>query len=308
MSLLREIQTDLMQEDSKIGPILLKLRFLASRLGSDVLEEWVKHESEGYPPDSEVPDYRRFDISYRGTFVSRASTLNDVPIPSRLIEHHASKAWIQHRMRDSIAVVDALLSGADGSDSLQIDASNLILLLQGKVYKSHSCISVTGDVSESSLEQLRYAVRTRMLELTIQLEKEIPAAAEITVGPMEKQTSAVDSDAVTQVVQQTILGNQTTIHSSGPAARISVNVVQGDVGSLTRSLIDGGIGEADARELAEIVASEEPESADQPFGVRAGDWFARNIAKAADGTWKAGMAVATKVATEAALKYWGLKP
>ncbi|WP_392664742.1 hypothetical protein [Amaricoccus sp. B4] len=59
MSLLREIQQSLMQEKSPIGPVLLKLRFLASRLGSDVLEEWIKYESEGYPSSSEVPDYRK---------------------------------------------------------------------------------------------------------------------------------------------------------------------------------------------------------------------------------------------------------
>jgi hypothetical protein len=38
MSLLREIQESLMQEGQSIGPILLKLRFLASRLGGDPLE------------------------------------------------------------------------------------------------------------------------------------------------------------------------------------------------------------------------------------------------------------------------------
>jgi hypothetical protein len=58
MSLLREIQASLMQGQD-IGPILLKLRLLASRLGSDLLEEWVKHESEGYPAHIDVPDYRK---------------------------------------------------------------------------------------------------------------------------------------------------------------------------------------------------------------------------------------------------------
>lgn len=49
MGLLSEIQASLMQQGQEIGPILLKLRFLASRLRSGPLEEWVKHESEGYP-------------------------------------------------------------------------------------------------------------------------------------------------------------------------------------------------------------------------------------------------------------------
>ncbi len=51
MSLLQQIQESVVEEGSDLGSILLKLRLLAARLGSDILEEWVKHESEGYPRD-----------------------------------------------------------------------------------------------------------------------------------------------------------------------------------------------------------------------------------------------------------------
>ena len=54
MSLLHQIQESVVQEGCDLGSVLLKLRLLAARLGSDVLEEWVKHESEGYPKDAEV--------------------------------------------------------------------------------------------------------------------------------------------------------------------------------------------------------------------------------------------------------------
>jgi len=49
MSLLQQIQESVVNEKAGLGSILLKLRLLASRLGSDLLEEWVKHETEGYP-------------------------------------------------------------------------------------------------------------------------------------------------------------------------------------------------------------------------------------------------------------------
>jgi hypothetical protein len=65
--------------------------------------------------------------------------------------------------------------------------------------------------------------------------------------------------------------------------------------------------ESDASELAKIVASEPGGNREEPFGTKAKRWIAKNIGKAADGTWKAGIAVATKVLTEAALKYYGLK-
>ena len=52
MSLLHQIQESVIQEGCDLGSVLLKLRLLASKLGSNVLEEWVKHESEGYPQDA----------------------------------------------------------------------------------------------------------------------------------------------------------------------------------------------------------------------------------------------------------------
>jgi hypothetical protein len=47
MSLLQEIQESVIQEGTEIGPVLLKLRLLAARLGSAELGEWVEYESEG---------------------------------------------------------------------------------------------------------------------------------------------------------------------------------------------------------------------------------------------------------------------
>ena len=73
------------------------------------------------------------------------------------------------------------------------------------------------------------------------------------------------------------------------------------------ALATAGVAEPDAEEFAKIVASEEPESKEEPFGIKARAWIAKNISKAADGTWKIGIAVATKVMTEAAMKYYGLK-
>jgi len=51
---------------------------------------------------------------------------------------------------------------------------------------------------------------------------------------------------------------------------------------------------------------EEPVSTQEPFGEKAKNWIAGNLIKAAKGTWSVGISVATKVLTEAAMKYYGL--
>lgn len=305
MPLLHEIQESVVQEGADLGSILLKLRFLASRSGSDVLEEWVKHESEGYPNDVEVPPYRIVGVSYKGTFSGPfGSGIQNAPIPIHLIKKFAGESWVSFEVRESIAGVDELVGGSAESGSLGIDASNLILLLQGKVYANYACNSVSETISRTSLTEIQQAVRGRILELTLELEKSIPAAADVAFGASKGRDT--NPEKVQQISQQIIYGNVTTAVAEDHGSNISVNVNERDSDSFVKHLVESGIGEEDANSLAAILETEEPEGEQEPFGNKARNWIASNLKKAADGTWKTGLSVATAVITEAAKKYYGL--
>lgn len=306
MSLLTEIQASLL-EGREIGPILLKLRFLASRLGSDVLEDWVKHESEGYPSDVEVPSYRKIGIAYAGTFSGPlGSGMRNAPIPSYLVEKYAGPQWTSFEVRESVSAIDDLIASGE-KGTLTINASNLILLLQGHVYEDYACNSVVGTVARSTLVGLQNNVRARVLELTIQIEKSIPSVGNIALGESTPSPAVKDREVITQITQQIIHGNQTNISSSGPGAEFHLTFNKGDSAGLVQNLAKAGIAELDAKEIAELIASEKPESLEEPLGTKAKAWLVKNLKKATDGTWKVGVSVATQVLTEAALRYWGLK-
>ncbi|MFA6471472.1 MAG: hypothetical protein WCU00_05460, partial [Candidatus Latescibacterota bacterium] len=153
MSLLQDIQAAVLKEGSDLGPILLKVRLLATRLGSQPLANWVKHESEGYPSDVAVPDYRIIPVTYTATFSGPfGSGIRNAPIAPYLIEKFAGKSWNNYEIRQSIAAVDDLLTSSfPKGGSLSINAANLILLLQGKVYNGYACNDVTGTLSHASL-------------------------------------------------------------------------------------------------------------------------------------------------------------
>lgn len=305
MALLHEIQESVVQDGADLGSVLLKLRLLAARLGSDVLEEWVKHESEGYPEDAAVPPYRVVGVSYKGTFLGPFSAqISNAPIPPYFIEKFAGEKWVNIDVRESIAAVDSMVRSTADGGAFGIDASNLILLLQGKIYEGYSCASVDASISPTAFGEILQAVRSRVLELTLELERTIPAAAHVNSGA--SQNSQESSEKVQQISQQIIYGNVTNAVSGSPSTSISISVVQGDQNSLEQHLIESGMLEEDAKEFAEIVASEEPESAQEPLGDRAKNWLAENLTKAAKGTWKMGMSAATSVITKAALKYYGL--
>ncbi|OMQ18934.1 hypothetical protein [Serratia oryzae] len=306
MSLLHQIQESLVQEGSNLGSVLLKLRLLAARLGSNVLEEWVKHESEGYPPGSVLPDYRIVGVTYTGNFSGPfGSGLRNAPIPPYLISKFVDDSWNSFSVRESIVAVGELVKSSADGDSLGIQASDLILMLQGKVYEGYACNSISGNISAVSLSEILQVVRNRVLELTIELDKSIPAAAHITFG-----TQGMDKDNASkaqQITQQIIYGNVGNAISGGSESTINVNIQSNNKESVVNYLKESGIPDADASEFAQIVASEKPFSREEPFGNGAKNWIASNIRKAVDGTWNVGVAVATKVFTEAALKYYDLK-
>ena len=304
---MHEIQELIVQEGADLSSILLKLRLLASRLGSDILEEWVKHESEGYPKDIEVPPYRIVGVSYHGTWAGPfGSAINNVPIPSYLIQQYAGDKWVNIEIRESIAAVDELVkNSSEGSGHLGIDASNLILLLQGKVYKDYSCIDIRASISPTSLAEIRQAVRSRILELTIELEKAIPEAAKVEFGPPVKQEG--NPERVQQISQQIIYGNVTTAVAGRHSSNIMLSIGERDTEALIQFLEKSGIPKEDATEIANIMESEEPSSVDEPFGEKARHWIATNLVKAAQGAWGIGINIATKVLSEAALRYYGLK-
>lgn len=174
------------------------------------------------------------------------------------------------------------------------------------MYEDYACNSVIGTISRAALAEIRHAVRSRLLELTIALEKSVPEAATILIG--KKDAGSTQHSAIaTQISQQIIYGNVTTIAATGDGSHINVAIGKGDEQALVDNLARAGISESDAKELAKIVASEEPESKEEPFGARAKTWLLENLKKAANGTWKVGVSVATDVIKEAVLKYYGLK-
>lgn len=303
MGILNDIQAAILEEKPDLGTILLKLRLLASRLGSDELGDWVKHEAEGYPRSVDVPSYRIVGVSYHGTWSGPyGGGISNAPIPAYLIEKHASSDWTHYKVRESIAGVQEM---ASGSNTLGINAANLILVLQGKIYKDWACNAIHGEISHIALSEIIQSVRARILELTIELERRVPEAAQFTLQS-SLDTNAKNAATVTQIFNQTIYGNLTQVNASD-GAQVALAITAGDAGSMIGELIKAGLPETEAKQIAEIIAAERPSSPEEPVGGRGMSWIKKNAPKVASGAWKIGSPILADLVREAAFRYWGLK-
>jgi hypothetical protein len=307
MPLLSDIQTALLS-DQAISPILLKLRFLAARLGSVALEDWVRHESEGYPPEVEVPDYRRMGIGYTGSFHNPVRQVQNLAIPAYVINELAGKEWLVHQEKQSISAIESLMAVSleKGTNPIVPYASNLVPIIGDKMLSNMHCLSVVGTVSRASMVELQHVLRNRILELTIQLEAKIPGITLIDIAQGTTTANPKEYAAVTNVItNNTVYGNQanTNVGDVGGGSSVEINVQQGDAEGLRNSLREIGLNEPDASELAAIVASEKPTSPKEPIGKKAAAWLLANAGKVVE---KVGFTAAATLTAEAIGNYYGL--
>lgn len=305
MALLHDIQGELLDPKSVIGPILLKLRYLASKLGSAALEDWVKYETEGYPKGATVPEYRIANLTYTGSFTDGFRVINNTAIPEYIIRKAAGAKWLTYEIRDSIAVIDNLVaSESPGNDcTFGISAGNLMPQLHGKVFEGMGMLNIQSRFAGTPFSRIQGMVRAKILDLTLELEKQIRIASTIVIG---KEVGDFDDDVTgktTKIVNNIILGSQTNIHNTASrGGSINVNVVAGDTLSLEQYLIERGVPKAEAQELTAIVAQEQPEGPDQPMGQKAKEW----LQTAAWGAWDVTKDVGTQIIVEGLKSYYRL--
>ena len=308
MSLFRDIQKSLMNDEAHIGHILLKVRFLAAQLRNNLLEDWVRYEIEGYPVDVPVPEYRKISITYRGDFVGPfGAQANNVPLPSYLIKKFAGSAWVGHQERQSISALYELYqhTKSDRSGYLQIDSTNLPLVIQGKIYPELSCISTTGVVSSVQIFNILFLVRNKLLDLTIELEKNAPDIVNIEIDDFISR-SKFESNVINNVVYQAISGNYQGSTAIGDSSASNIVIIKGNKDSLISELVRKGVPDKDAREFADIVEKDSIDGGEEPLSKRAQLWLADRARRIADGAWDVSLSVGTDLLKQAAKQYWGL--
>jgi hypothetical protein len=227
MALIYDIQTALLDENASVGPMLLKLRFLAAKLDTNILEEWVQHEAEGYPDGVDVPEYRQANITYTGSFADIAKQISNVSIPSGLVASIAGDHWVNYQIRDGLPLIESQIAAAKDGSHFGIDSSNLKVLLQDKIYQGMAIIEINSNIDTGAFARVQHAVRAKTLDFTLKLEKHVPSVAEIEVGTIPVKMSSDEQknvESLTQNIFYDVQGDVTNIHSSGDAnSRVNLN-------------------------------------------------------------------------------------
>lgn len=302
MTLLEDIQNSAVDARSDLATLLRKCKLLAARLGSQPLEDWVIWESNGYPDDAPVPEYRAWPLEVKGHFSGPfGSGIQNAPIPLACLPEKTRKRYQHYECRQSIASIEAIL-GKERQGTVQVSTGDLALILGTKVYKHQNCVQTWAEFGTGHLVELLNSVRNRILDFALAVWKEAPGAGEIganTPAPMEAKR-------VTQIFNTTVFGGAANLVGTANASSVQFNVGTKDFSTLERVLVENGVAQEDVLELREALDSDPTPETPEKFGPRVSRWVAKMMAKAADGGWNIGLGAAGNLLAQALSKFYGL--
>lgn len=301
MSLLEEIQNDAISSASDLGALLRKCKLLAARLGSQPLEEWLVWESNGYPNEIEVPDYRIWSLKVRGNFSGPfGSGITNADIPLSCLSQEARENYRNYKCRQSIASLEQLLQGSEQS-VLRVNTGDLALALGENVFENQNCLQAWAEISVSHIYELFNNVRNRILDFSLAVWKEDPTAGESKTGTRE----ILEASRVTQIFNTTVYGGSTNLLGNAENSKITFSVHQGDIHSLEKTLRENSIPQEEIDGLKNAISEDGQPVENGKFGPKVSNWVSSIVKKAAKGSWDVGAKIIANILTQIISKYYG---
>ncbi len=295
VTLLEDIITGACGETS-ISSLLRQLRVLASRTGGAPLDVWVSSELNGYGPDDAVPAYRGpFRLAALGHFLGRfGAEMRNVPIPPSTFPEGMRRSAFDVELRNPIAELEEMAKSPASTVGWPADMVQFYnsLVAQGVIQRFLRDDFVLAQVQQPLPAHMVVgvldAVRTRALDVALELEREAPSAGEPAASAEVRERAS------------TIINNYfnapSNIAIQSPGSQLTVPPpAAGDVDGLIAFLSAAGLSPLQLRGLSDAVAEDGANgSASTGRWERVRAWFGAAMTDV--GTGAAGSALAAAAA------------
>ncbi len=293
VGLISELQREALDVNIKASDLLRKAYVVATKLNIPDFKEWIQKELNGYD-DENIPDYRIVsgEIKYYNPYHGLQ------PIVVKNVEW--AEALQNRPTRQSIRELEDLMDNPDTNGSLCMlfsqETENLL-------YKHIPRLDTRPYLfcSRTTISKIIDVVKNTILEWSLKLEEEGITGDGMSFSEEEKKKAA-GNQTINIANFQGVLGNFTdsTVNQDN-----TINIQKGNFEDLAKFLESSGIERTDIGELQEAVEKETKIEPSKGFGKKASAWIGKMISKAASGTWKIGVSVASKLLTDALMKYYG---
>ncbi len=290
--LILELQRDAMDGGQTATDLLRKALVVARKLGITEFQDWVTHELNGYPPETEIPDYREV--------VGEVKAWNPRNgwIPVFIEDTNLAKVCSRRHLGQSIGTIEALVRD-NGTQTLHApfppDMEADFMKNMGKPFKP------TLHVGANQASGILEAVKNTILNWALDLESRGVLGEDMSFTVQEKQAA----DEIRTVNIQNFQGVLGDVQNSSITQNLNMSIVKGDFDSLRNYLLSVGVDSSDINKLGSSVeADPQPENKGQ-LGPEVSSWIGRMVSKAASGAWQIAVGAAGSLLAKAIGLYYG---
>ena len=303
MILLEQLQEAAVDPNSDLGEVLRRCKVLAARLRIPPLEDWLLWESNGYPDDVDLPDYRVWPIAVKGHFSGPfGSTIRNAAIQTICIPEEYREAATRFECRQSVATVSAMIEHLERveRDTIRVAMGDLAVILGNNVFTGYNCLQAWGEFSTPCVIEVLNSVRNRILDFVLAIWREYDAVGNTGNSP------GIDPQKATQIFYTTVYGGAANIVGTTHDSVVIQGLQSGDFDALSEALASSGVETQDLEELRKAIEADPKPSEANAFGPKVSEWVATMIGKAASGSWKVGIGAGGSLLAGAIAKYYGL--
>lgn len=214
-----------------MSTILLKVQLLASLLGNDEFNTWLKNEQYGYTDATTVPEYRklRCGIIKADIVIPYGGMWKDYDIPLDAIED----TYVRDLMSitpfaEPIATLEGYANPSDGkSKMLQVGLPSGVMPYIDEVVDGspHKTIRAKKLVSSQAVKGIIDHIKSTLLDFIIKLDRELDLNIDITLAGQE---------TISKIMNTTI--NANIVHTgTGNIDATNSNIISGDNATITLS-------------------------------------------------------------------------
>lgn len=299
--LLDEIINLLGDEKSSLSTALLKTKILLHEIGKKDLVEWVNHELNGYPQEAALPSYRTLPSHVRANFSNIAARYSSHPIPIGHLDDDKQEALEKSNMRQSLAVLEECIETSKNGKLARHLPMEWNGLLGRQLGNGFEIEHAWCEISIHDVKGICTQVRSRLLDFLLELKGTVGEST----SPLEirQRVTAVDSASM---FNNAIFGSNTTIvvgHNN--VQTVHNDVTKGNLNALSQALTTIGLPADEIQNLKNAIAEDEKGGGTASFEGKTGGWFTQLLGKAAKGTVKIGVDVASNTISKALTQYMG---
>ena len=293
MPLVLQLQQLATDNSTDITELLRKSLLVATKLGLQSFRNWVNQELHGYGV-SDVPAYRHVRAELK------ADNPNQGLIPFLIDDKEMMEAVCDAPLQEPIgSLADLMEIRYEDKGHLRVPMTPKQKLILMHMQDNFVQLEPVRTIGRNQVAAILDAVRTKILEWSLQLEADGVIGEGMTFSPEEKQRA---QSSVTIENFRGILGD---VSGSVVTQNLQMSVRAGDFADLHAYLSQQGVSSEDIKDLERAIAADPEPVSSAPFGEYVSAWIGRMVSKASAGAWQVGVGTAGGLLGKALGAYYG---